>query len=101
MVLKTTGSFSYKELQAVGKWQMRMEAKELSISPTGEAELYLIGQSLRKKVPGLLHSHMDAREIEMRCTDTERSKLSATSFLRGLYEHSGTTDHFNLKSQWK
>ena len=75
------------------KWQMRMEAKELSIAPTGEVELYHLAQRLRKKVPGLLHSHRDAQDIELRCTDTERSKLSAKSFLRGLYELSGRKYH--------
>ena len=83
------GTLSLAELDAIGKWQMKMQTKELGISPSGEAELYHIGQRLRKKVPGLLHSHFDPHEIEMRCTDTDRSKRSALSFLQGIYEHSG------------
>ena len=85
---------------------MKMQAKEMGISPAGEAELYHIGQRLRKKVPGLLHSHFDPQEIEVRCTDTDRSKRSALSFLQGIYEHSGETkthnkgwNHVNLYSK--
>ena len=33
------GTLSLPELDAIGKWQMKMQAKELGISPTGEAEL--------------------------------------------------------------
>lgn len=66
-----------------------MEPRDLGISPVGEEELYHIGQRLRKRVPELLPSHISERDIQLRCTDTERSKLSARSFLQGLFEHKG------------
>ena len=78
-----------QEVDAIGNWQMKMQVKELDISPAGETELYYIGKRLRKKLTGLLRSHFDPREVEIRCTDTERSIRSAQSFLRGLYEHTG------------
>ena len=87
------------ELDAIGKWQMKMQTKELGISPTGEAELYHIGQRLRKKVSGLLHSQFNPHEIEVRCTDTDRSKRSALSFLQGIYEHSGEIKTYDKKSE--
>ncbi len=69
---------------------MRLDARELSLAPAGEAELFELGRRLRRRVPRLLHSvRPKPGELEMRCTDMTRSVLSAKSFLRGFLNFSG------------